>query len=827
MTNSIQLKNNWKLYGFYPETYDIQDLCREDYVCDSWYSAEVPGDVHSTLIRHGIIPDPAYSYNVVRCGWVEKRIWIYRTLFDVPKELLEKEHHEILFEGLDTYATVYLNGVKIGNFQNMFVEHTANVGGLLKERGNVLVVEFNILQNMASHKLPQGFWINYSTERAYARKASYSFGWDWTPRIATIGIWRPVYLRAWSGNRIESVHIDTESIDKTNNTARLKIKVSLTNENSGLSFHLTLRDRNGVVQKFESDTSSFSVELQNAQLWWTHDLGNPHLYDLTLSVMEWGKVIDSWHCNYGVRTIEIIRNGDDGTGRFLFVLNGVPVFCRGANWVPVSSLPGDFKESRYGRLLQMVVEANMNMLSVWGGGIYELPYFYETCDRLGILVWQYFMFACGEYPDYDQSFIDEVHKEIVKVVKRLRNHCCIAIWVGNVEGQHISEKINLQREMYGTRLFNEYIPLWLYDLGETRPYIPTSPFGGPFANSPVAGDRHNWDVWFKNIPYTEYLNDMTTFASEYGIHACPVRTTVEKYLQQENPDFRGHRFLFINKDDGLDRMNFLINYHVGVPQTLDEYIDYSQMVQAEGLRVGSEHFRRNFPRTGGALIWQLNDCFPVHSWSIIDVDLIPKAAYYYARRFFAPVAISLEAVDENNTDIWVVNNTNYQVEKVLHFGVRDHFGNVLSQETITIKVDANCTKRIKRITSGGRFYPNIILPDRLRNFYVFARFEDQQISEKRLLGKDALFFPQVKLGVEWSSDIKKLRISSMDVFARFVKIDGDINGLSFSDNYFDLEAGQTYEIDVRVLSGQPLQNRKLYVKAINSSRVDVCFDGDK
>ena len=821
MNLSTQLANNWKLIGFHPGTYAIQDICRQDYVCDNWYPVQVPGDVHTTLISQGIIPDPAYVYNDTRCGWVEKRIWIYRTIFDIPQDFLLKEHQEILFEGLDTYVTVYLNGKKIGDYQNMLTEHTSNISGLLKEYGNVLVVEFHILQQMADRKLPEGFWINYSTERAYARKAGYSFGWDWTPRIATIGIWRPVSIRTWSGTRLEGVQVETELIDATEHTARLHINVCLSIPVDSISFRLTLRDSEEIVQEFESRLSEFTVQLQNPKLWWTHDLGDPHLYDLTLAVMENGKTIDRWHSSYGVRTIEIMEKAEDGTGRFLFVLNGMPIFCRGANWVPVSCFPGACDESRYARLLQMAADANMNMLCLWGGGIYEQPCFYEACDRLGLLVWQYFMFACGEYPDFDQAFVDEAHHEVVKAVKRLQNYCCIALWVGNVEGQLISEKISLQREMYGTRLFHEYIPQWLHELGEKRPYIPTSPFGGSTANSPLTGDRHNWDVWFTDVPYTDYLNDMTTFASEYGIHACPARTTVEKYLQQKNPDFKGHAFNYFNKDQDLGRMHYLIKFHIGVPETLDEYIDYSQMVQAEGLRTGSEHFRRNFPHTGGALIWQLNDCCPVHSWSIIDVDLIPKASYYYTRRFFAPFVVSLEAIDENNTDVWLVNNTANPIEDQLTIGVKDYFGNVLWQELKTIRADANRSCRIERITAGGRFYPNVILPDRLRNYYVFAKLDGQPLSEKRLLGKDALFFPPATLSADWSPDGRRLHITSMDVFARFVKIDGELSGLSLSDNFFDLEAGQTYGVEIQVLSGKPLQDREIFIKAINTPKIPV------
>lgn len=821
MNLSVALQEHWKLSGFLPNTYSISEICRGGFSGQAGYPVRVPGDVHTTLMEAGMIENPAYAYNDAKCGWVEKRVWIYRTVFDAPPSFLEQEHQELLFEGLDTYASVYLNGEKIGEYANMLIPHTADVTGLLLEYGNTLTVEFHILSEMADRALPEGFWINYSTERAYARKPGYSFGWDWTPRMATVGIWRPVFLNAWSGCKIQDVKLETESIDLISRTAKLKISVHIRDSRQPLSYQAVFRGQNGKCQTFTSTVPEFTVELADAEFWWTHDLGNPHLYSVTLEALGDSETLDSWQCRYGVRTIRLEETSPEGEPRFLFVLNGTPIFCRGANWVPVSCFLGSAEEETYRRLLYLAAEANMNMINLWGGGIYELPCFYELCDELGLLVWQYFMFACGEYPDFDEDFTREARREVEIAVRRLQNHCCIALWAGNVEGQMICEKIGLTREMYGTRFFNEDIPEILEALGETRPYLPTSPFGGPVANSPLAGDTHNWDVWFTDVPYTDYCKDNTTFASEFGIHACPARVTVEKYLRQENPDVNSHAFQYFNKDQDLGRMNFLMNRHIGRPGNLDEYIDYSQFVQAEGLKTGSEHYRRNFPHTGGALIWQLNDCCPVHSWSMIDCDLIPKASYYYAKRFFAPVAVSLEAVDGNTTDVWIVNNTSHRFESTLTAGLMDHFGNSYGVEKIPVCVEPDCSVKIKRLTAGGRFYPNIILPNRLRNFYAFARLDGQELSEKRFLGGEPLYFPPVTLELAGSEDGSRITVTAKGAAARFVKLDGDLEGLWFSDNYFDLDAGQSYTVACKVLSGAPLKKRFLYGKALNSKKIPI------
>ena len=823
MNLSITLRDHWEFSGFLPNTYSICEICSNGFTEKKSYPVQIPGDVHTTLMEAGDIENPAYAYNDAKCGWVEKRVWIYRTTFDVPSPFLEQEHQELLFEGLDTYATVYLNGVKIGEYANMLIPHTTDVTGLLLEYGNTLTVEFHILSEKADQKLPEGFWINYSTERAFARKPGYSFGWDWTPRMATVGIWRPVYLNAWSGSKIQSVKIETEAIDLSSKTAKLKLVIHTAGTLPPAVYKAMFRDQKGSVQIFTSSVPEFSVELTNAEFWWTHDLGHPHLYSVTLEILDSSESLDKWHCRYGVRTISLKETSDKGESRFLFELNGTPIFCRGANWVPVSCFLGSAKKETYQRLLHLAAEANMNMINIWGGGIYELPWFYDLCDELGLLVWQYFMFACGEYPDFDDGFVKEARHEVESAVLRLQNHCCIAIWVGNVEGQMICEKIGLTREMYGSRFFNKDIPEVLHELGETRPYIPTSPFGGPYANSPLAGDTHNWDIWFKDVPYTDYCKDHTTFASEFGIHACPARVTVEKYLRQENPDINSHAFQYFNKDQDLDHMNFLMQQHIGTPKNLDEYIDYSQFVQAEGLKIGSEHYRRNFPHTGGALIWQLNDCCPVHSWSMIDFDLIPKASYYYAKRFFSPVAVSLEAVDLHTTDVWIVNNSTKLFKSVLTTGLMDHFGNSYGVENVPVYVEANRSVKIKRLTAGGRFYPNIILPDRLRNFYVFARLEGQELSCKRFLGGDTLYIPPVILEPVFSKNGFQITVTAKNAAAKFVKIDGELEGLWFSDNYFDLDAGQSYTVTCKVLSGSPIISRSLYVKALNSSKHPISF----
>lgn len=817
MLNNICEINSWEICGFEPDTYSRSALLSGSYDGMEWIGSPLPRDVHSILIENNKIPHPHYKANDLDCLWVEKKIWVYRTCFNVSEDML-KGRLFIQFEGLDTYAAVILNGREAASYENMFIEHELDITDIALPGENSLILEFDVMGRRASSKpLPEGFWINYSTERAYARKAAYQFGWDWTSRIATAGIWKPVRLISCMSGRINSVHITSSDISIPEKKAILKIDIDGISW-AGLqpAYRIEVETPAGEVLSYMSEDKSITIHLEGVHFWWTHDLGTPELYRITVTMLCGGTPCDSKACNYGIRKLELklehkLNSEEKNDKCFMFVLNDVPLMARGANWVPVSNFLSSAEDEGYLSLISMAKQANMNMLSLWGGGIYEKDVFYEACDREGILVWQYFMFACGEYPDYDEDFVAAIKEEVGKAVKRLRNYSCIALWVGNVEGQMLCEKIKLPRKMYGERLFNELIPGWLKELDTTRSYLPSSPWSesGP-ANSMESGDRHNWDVWFTDVPYIHYAQDTTRFSSEFGLHSSPARQTVTRYIGEENAYPDNFYFKYMNKDQSLGRMNYYIEQHAGEYKNLDEYIDYSMYVQAEGIKFACEHFRRRFPHTAGALVWQLNDCMPVHSWSMIDYDLIPKASYYYAARFFTPAAISLEEIDDTLTGVWVLNNTQLDLNDTIKLEVRDFFGNLFYSEELKADVPANTAVKLKELRVGGRFYPNVIIPNRHRMFYTAAR-GNRLGRQIRFFGnlKD-IPFPPARLAAERTGDSITIRT---DNFARFVKIDGDIRGLKLSDNYFDLEPGQTKTITVQQDAD------RLYVKALNSDAV--------
>jgi beta-mannosidase len=809
--------NTWDISGFEPEVYRRDLLLSGYYDKLQWLRTQSAKDVHSILLDNNVIQHPYYKNHDLDCLWVEKKIWVYKSEFNITEEMLGDGNLELLFEGLDTYTAVILNGVVLAEFNNMFIEHRVDITQFAIVGDNQLYLEFDVVRKRAMEKeLPIGFWTNYSTERAFARKAAYHFGWDWTSRIATVGLWKPVILNRFSRGKINSVHITTGSMDVSKQEAVLHFQIESTAwDNNQCAYRVEISFRDKIIQEVHSKEAEFFVKINNAKFWWTHDLGEPDLYQIKVIMLYDEGCIDSYACDYGIRTIQLSLSSEaNAEHRFLFLLNGVPVMARGANWVPVSNFLSTAENERYIKLIRMAKHANMNMLNLWGGGIYEKDVFYETCDKEGILVWHYLMFACGEYPDYDKDFLDTVKEEIEKAVIRLRNYACIALWVGNVENTMLSEKISLPRKMFGDELFNNQIPEWLDKLDKTRAYFPTSPWSETgLANDCDSGDRHNWDVWFKDIPYSEYSLDTTRFASEYGLHAAPVKQTIETYIGAENTHLDNYFFQYLNKDSNPEHMYYYMTQYIGNPNNIDEYIDYSMFVQAEGLKYGTEHYRRNFPATSGALIWQLNDCMPVHSWSMIDYDLIPKASYYYSKRFFAPISFSFEEIDDTLTGLWVHNNSNTGLDDVIILKVNDFFGNNFYEEAIEIHIPPHQVIKVKETRVGGRYYPNVILPGRPRMFYLTAASQHHKLHNIRFFGnyKD-ISFPQANITAAYREGFIQIHT---DCFARFVKIDGAVRGLELSDNYFDMEPGEV--IDIKVVG----EIDNLYVKALNSKAIPV------
>ncbi|MDI3328301.1 MAG: hypothetical protein QJR06_07085 [Alicyclobacillaceae bacterium] len=489
----------WRLQGFDPGTIRDLDAARPDFSDHFWLAAEVPGDVHTTLLEAGIIPHPFYGHNDQRCRWVEEKEWWYRCRFQFDKGSLESgETVELIFEGLDTFAAVYLNGRELGRHANMFVPAVFDVTRELVDGENVAAVKLSPVQAFVRDK-DLTLWSAFSPERVWVRKAQMHFGWDWAPRIVPCGIWQPVRLVRHRGMRLGSVFPQTLSIGPK--TARVRVEVETWGRQPAgrnAAVRVGILDGNEQVAAgrwpLHDGHAAGDLEVDSPKLWWTHDLGEPYLYRLEVRLEVDGEIWDQKEQPLGLRTVEL-RLEENGEPRFTFVLNGWPLFAKGANWIPLDQFPGRLEDPRYLRLLEMARDAGMNMLRVWGGGLYEKEVFYATCDRLGILVWQDFMFACALYPDFNRDFMKNVEEEVEAVVRRLRCHPSLALWCGNNENDWIWEMMvssgRLAAPFYGERIYRDLIPGILSRLDPSRPYWPSSPYGGDDYNSAEEGDRHN------------------------------------------------------------------------------------------------------------------------------------------------------------------------------------------------------------------------------------------------------------------------------------------------------------------------------------------------
>lgn len=841
----ILLNDGWQIQGC--ERNSAADQIGLTDRSGEWLDAEVPGDVHSTLLRHGRIADPFYDTHVEECRWVEDMAWWYRKEFHFERQLASDQFCELRFEGLDTYATVYLNGAEIGRHANMFTAAVFEVTGLLRQGRNRLAVRFDAVMAVTAAMDDRGMWFSYSPNRVWVRKAQMSFRWDWGPRLITVGIWKDVALHIYETAKIDSVFFYTAVI--RDNVAELVLEIEAApgraarRPEAKLAAAVSL-DAPGMNEggrresaPLENGRASMRLRITNPRLWWTHDLGEPALYDLTVTLLDDATALDVHRAQVGIRTLEVLQRAETGESRFTFVLNGVPIFAKGANWIPAHSLIGTIREKTYREWIVRARECRMNMLRVWGGGIYEKEWFYRECDRQGILIWQDFMFACSSYPDFDPEFMANVREEVVNAVRTLRNHPSLALWCGNNEIQWIhGQKLPDLRDLrlYGAKIYHEMMPELLAGLDPTRLYWPSSPFGGNDPNSDAAGDKHNWQVWAGQIyphlhgervitantaagvSFKNYAADQGKFISEFGLQAAPALRTLQSCLPKEELRWGSFGLRYRNKDKRPNRGLLLMQGYTGLPADLQQYIDFSMLAQAEGLKYGIEHYRRRKPECSGTLIWQLNDCWPAISWSIADFYGRPKAAYYYVKRAYQPLLLSFKEEGPDIVSVWAMNDTLREYRGRIEIGLADFFGNLEYREELDMVVPANRSVRLKEFSKN-------------RINVTYTNFEFLYVTSRdRAVGSNILFFedykdlnlPPCRLTAERrlaGENALEVRVRT-DRFAKFVKIEPGHGGdmLEISDNYFDLRPGEEKTVLLQGAAGNPAEV-DLVISAINHS----------
>lgn len=672
-----ELTSGWQL-----KERDTSHVLAQDFASsEGWLPATVPGTVHQALMAAGHIPDPFVGLNELAVQWVGERDWLYRCRFDLPFD--GSGSVDLCFDGLDTFATVWLNGQQVLVSDNMFVPARVEVGSLLRPGGNELQILFESAwrrgkEREAEHGVMH-VW-NGDPSRVYVRKAQYHYGWDWGPTLITAGPWRSVRLEVYHA-RIADLHC-AGTVAPDLQSASLAVTVDV--EGAAGAIALALIDPQGAVvdqvqAPVTANQAQHRFQMETPQLWWPNGQGAQALYQVTATLLSEETVLDRQDVRVGLRRLRLLQEplaNEPGTS-FVFEINNVALFCGGVNWIPADSFLPRITPERYGGLLQLAADANMLMVRVWGGGIYEADIFYELCDELGLLVWQDVMFGCGLYPAYPE-FQASVRAEAEAAVRRLRNHPSLALWCGNNEDYILAASLgrydpsaegDLTESVFPARaLYEELLPEVCAALDPGTPYWPGSPFAGRNPNDGTVGDRHTWDVWHGQMaPYQKYPAFAGRFVSEFGMQAFPSEATIAAFAPPDERYVGSRTLEHHNKaEGGVRRLAVYLADTVRPPADLAGTVYATQLVQAEAMGAALRGWRRRFGGAGrqevaGALIWQLNDCWPVISWAIVDYALRPKAAYYTVKRELAPLVIGL-AAGPDGAAIWAVNGRQDPVE---------------------------------------------------------------------------------------------------------------------------------------------------------------------
>ncbi len=697
----------------------------------NWRPAKVPGDVHLDLIANQLIPDPFYRDNEAKLQWVGQQSWEYRTTIDATRAMLSRKHIDLVFAGLDTYAMVYLNDHLLLTADNMFRQWQADAKLFLKAGPNQLRIVFPAPDKAAADRAAQDKWhtIIQAPDKTYIRKAAYEYGWDWGPTFVTSGIWRPATLSLWDNAEIADLHIQQSDI--TTRVARLNAQIQINSSidtaasirlayvNDGKRVETTLP----VTLHLGSNTINLPVEIKNPALWYPTGYGAQSMYQFTAEVSIAQHVQDKKTVNTGLRSI-VLRRDQDRWGRsFGLEVNGIPVFAKGADVIPFDSFPNRVTTADYKRILQSAVDANMNMIRNWGGGYYETDEFYELCDRLGLMIWQDFMFG-NEWQPGTYQFKQNVEKEAEYQVTRLRNHPSLVIWCGNNETEiswyweRVSAIVNSLKPEDRRRMWEDYLtvfsgilPRTVARLAPQTPYWPSSPSADYEDVSSVyaSGDTHDWTVWHGRVPFSEYEKHHARFMTEYGFQSFPQQSTIDAFTLPEDrtsiftPVMLAHQ----KNNEGNSLIHDYMLKDYAEPKDFPSFLYASQVLQAEGIKIGAEHMRRERPRTMGTLYWQLNDCWPVASWSSIDYYGNWKALQYYARRFYSPLLVSPHIEDDYFT-VYIVSDKTTPVAADLRIRVMTFDGKVLDEQNQSMKVDQ----------LASRIYYSQALPDLLRKLAV-------------------------------------------------------------------------------------------------------------
>jgi beta-mannosidase len=779
-----------------------------------WLPARVPGTVHTDLLNNKIIPDPFYGSNEKQLQWIENEDWEYQTVFTVSKEEMQHQNCELVFDGLDTFAEVYLNGSKILSANNMFRTWKIDVKSQLRAGGNKLGIHFESAVNKGkalAQKLP---YTLAGDEKVFVRKAQCHFGWDWGPRFVTSGIYKKAALHFWENATISNIKTNQKIVNDEVATVEFGMEIYSALDMQG---ELKINQKTTPIHlKKGKNKVLLAYEIKDPKLWWPNGLGDAHLYPFEIALAQNHQLIDSKKLRIGLRTIELVRQKDSIGTSFYFKVNGKPVFIKGANYIPPDSFLPRANDSVYKAIVKNAADANMNMLRVWGGGVYADDAFYDACDSNGILVWQDFMFACAMYPG-DEEFLQNVKQEVTDNVSRLQNHPCIALWCGNNEIDEGWHNWGWQKQ-YGytpaqeTIIWNDYKTLFqqlipqtitsLLPANENR-YWPSSPsIGWGRKESLLQGDSHYWGVWWGMEPFGTYQKKVGRFMSEYGFQGMPNLGTFRSFAPKEDLNLNSDAVKNHQKHaSGYQTINEYMARDYKVPTTFENYIYVSQLLQADGMKTAIEAHRSAKPSCMGTLYWQLNDCWPVTSWSSIDYLGRWKALHYQVKQSYENVLISVRE-DTDAYKVYMINDDLKTHEGELNVQLLRFDGKLLWDAVAAVMVPANSGLAHFEIPK------NEFAAFDLKSAVLSVAFKTgkKPVNTLFYFGKPKdLHLTKPSIAVK---EIDPLTYEvSTDVLAKNVFLSSDQDTF-FSNNYFDVLPNQT----IRVTLSKPVE--KIEVKSL-------------
>ena len=790
-----------------------------------WLPAQVPGGVHTDLMALARIPDPFVGDNEKRVAWVAESDWEYHTTFNVQADVFQRKNIWLVCDGLDTLALLTLNGKALGETNNMFRQYRFDIKSLLKAEGNELTITFKSPVKFVTEKntaRPMNGVSQAIAGGPHLRKAPCHFGWDWGPQLPPIGIWKDIYLEAYDSARISEVHLRQKH---DNGKVTISARVEVENGNAPLSATLLVTAPDGSEQaeseSFTSASGVVSVQVKNPQLWWPNGLGDQPLYQVRVLLSEGNQTLDEKKYQMGLRKIELKQEPDEWGKSFTFVVNGHPFFAKGADWIPADSFPTRLTEEALEGLIRSAVATHQNMLRVWGGGFYEDERFYDLCDRYGILLWQDFIFSCSIYPLDEPEFLENVRVEVVENIRRIRHRASLALWCGNNEMEQgwaewgwQNPELDTLKAVYD-KFFHHTLKDWCNAEDPDNVYWPSSPSSDvPFEdpNGQIQGDAHYWEVWHRGKPFTAYRDQYPRFMSEFGFQALPPLETIRTFAEESEWNMTSY---IMERHQKNDSGNSLIVRQMldtfRLPKDFDALVYLSLVLQAEGIRYGVEHWRRHTNRVSGTLYWQLNDCWPVASWASLDYFGRWKALHYAARRFYAPLMLSIEDAPPKQS-IFISSDLMKDWNGKVRWSLVDLDGKVLTSGEKAASVSVNGVTAVESLDFSQ------YLNDDLRRELAFIA---ELWEGDTCLARQSAFFaptkhlklkaPQITSTLSAKDGVLSIEVSSKS-FARLVEVSLSSADVVFSDNYFDLPANTKVTVTAPLPAGWDLKKAKAAFK---------------